>query len=91
MEMQPGWEVRMMALDKFCPGSTGIRAPMPESITCLNCGEEVEIWTDEMKAKCPNCGTTNFREQNPTCIDWCKFARQCIGDEAYERLKGGKE
>ncbi|MDO8672408.1 MAG: hypothetical protein Q7O66_13415 [Dehalococcoidia bacterium] len=79
-----------MSLEKFCPGSTSVRSPLPESIKCLNCDEEVEIWTDELRADCPKCGKTVFREQAPSCLDWCKFARQCVGDEAYERLKEGK-
>lgn len=80
-----------MTTDKHCPGSSGIKQPTPEYLTCSSCGEEVEIWTDELKAKCTSCNSLVYREQTPSCIDWCKFAKQCIGDEAYARLKGGKE
>lgn len=72
----------------FCPGSKVIRQPLPEDYPCPQCGEMVEIWTHELKVKCPQCGTTVFREQKPSCIDWCKFAKECVGEEAYNRLKG---
>jgi predicted RNA-binding Zn-ribbon protein involved in translation (DUF1610 family) len=28
-----------------------------------NCGTEVEIWTDEKKRKCPQCGETIKKEE----------------------------
>lgn len=77
-----------MGLDKFCPGSRNIRQPIPECYDCSKCGTEVEIWTDELKARCPKCGTTVFREQVPSCVEWCQYAEQCVGTEAYKRLKG---
>jgi hypothetical protein len=47
----------------------------------------VEIWSDEMKAKCPNCGALASRDIPPSCIDWCKWGEECVGTEAYERLR----
>jgi NADH pyrophosphatase NudC (nudix superfamily) len=76
-------------LDK-CPGSKNIRAPIPTAKICPGCGEEVEIWSDELKARCARCGTTVFREDIPACIDWCKAARECLGKEKYNRLMEGK-
>lgn len=78
-----------MTLDKSCPGSKTIRNPVPENITCPNCGHEVEIWTDELKATCPNCKTKVFRERQISCIDWCPYAKECVGPEVYEKLKPG--
>jgi len=74
-----------MAFEAFCPGAKLIRQPMPEEYPCPNCGEMVEIWTHEFKARCPKCGTTVFREATPSCVEWCQYARQCVGDEVYER------
>ncbi|MBM2825171.1 MAG: Hemerythrin protein [Dehalococcoidales bacterium] len=76
-----------MTLDKSCPGSRTIREPRPENITCPNCGTEVEIWTDELKAGCPHCGNKVLRAQQASCIDWCPHARECVGPEVYERLR----
>ena len=77
-----------MSFDKFCPGSSHLRNPMPESVDCPHCGSDVEIWTDELKARCPNCGNTVYRERLPSCIDWCRYAEECVGPEIYRRLKG---
>ncbi|MBI2852799.1 MAG: hemerythrin domain-containing protein [Chloroflexi bacterium] len=79
----------MVVFDKSCPGSKAIRNPVPENISCPNCGYEVEIWTDEIKATCPKCKTKVFREAQVSCIDWCPYAKECVGPEVYERLKPG--
>ena len=73
---------------RFCPGSLAIRQPTPEDLVCIQCGAEVEIWSDELKAQCPSCGAEATRNVAPSCIDWCKWAEQCIGSDAYQRLKG---
>lgn len=80
-----------MTFDNHCPGSRSIREPLPEDIACPNCGREVEIWTDEKKAVCPDCKTTVFRERKMSCIDWCPYARECVGPEVYDRLKPGEK
>ena len=36
------------------PCST-MNLPLPQTVTCLHCGEETEIWTDEPSADCPSC------------------------------------
>jgi len=80
-----------MAFGKTCPGSNAIREPRPEYLNCPDCGREVEIWTDELKATCPGCGSKVFREQTASCIDWCPHAEECVGPEAYQRLRPGVE
>lgn len=77
----------MMSLLKGCPGAINIREVVPEDIDCPQCGRQVEIWSDELTARCPRCGARVTRKQGPACIDWCSFAEQCIGPEKYERLK----
>lgn len=72
-------------MHNFCPGAKLIRQPKPEIFICPNCGEEVEIWTDEIKAVCPNCKTTVFKFQDMSCVEWCKMAKECIGEMAYEK------
>ncbi len=74
-----------------CPGSIRIKEPVPESFKCPNCGSEVEIWTHENSRKCLNCGTEVFKEHVPSCVEWCKYAKECIGEEAYERYLQEKE
>ncbi len=77
--------------DKFCPGSIRIREPVPEDIPCPRCGELVEIWSDERRARCPRCRASVTREMDLSCVQWCRYAQECIGEEAYQRLKGERE
>jgi hypothetical protein len=70
-----------------CPGSNEIRKPKPEDIPCRHCGKTIEVWSDETETKCRYCGKMNSRLVGPTCIDWCAFAKECVGDEKYNRLK----
>ena len=72
-------------MDK-CPGSGNIRTPIPSLKKCPRCGEEVEIWSDELKVKCIGCGDVVFEENTPSCIEWCQCARECVGEEKYNRL-----
>ena len=78
-----------MTIDKSCPGSRAIREPKPEYMKCPECGAEVEIWTDELKATCSKCGGKVYRAQQASCIDWCPYAKECVGPEVYARLKPG--
>ena len=66
-----------------CPGAKLMRQPAPEIFRCPSCGYEVEIWTDEISVSCRNCSTVVTRFQDMNCIEWCKIARDCIGDRQY--------
>lgn len=55
---------------------------------CPNCGAEVEIFSDEMRIKCQQCGEMVYKEKVPSCIDWCASARQCLGEERWKELQG---
>jgi len=77
--------------NQSCPGSRTIKDPRPEYVSCRRCGTELEIWSDEAKVTCPKCLTIYFQEKNLTCVEWCSFARQCVGDETYERLVGDRQ
>ena len=73
-----------------CPGSQSFSQPQPEIIRCRSCGEEVEIWTDEVKVICWKCQNTIMRTQGQSCLDWCKFAKQCVGDTLYAKYTKNK-
>jgi len=73
-----------------CPGSQGFSQPHPEFIKCPFCSSEVEIFTDEAKAVCPKCKKDVLREGAQSCLDWCKFAKECVGDETYEKYLRNK-
>jgi len=65
-----------------CPGAVQVRIEVKR---CPHCGGEVELFTDEYKAKCPNCGEMVFRDLD-ACIDWCPYARKCL--EEREKTRG---
>lgn len=75
----------------FCPGSKGMKEPTPENVNCPQCGYEVEIWTHELMRHCPQCNTPVMRPQKVSCIDWCSFAKECVGPQLYSKLKPSKE
>ena len=74
-----------------CPGAVRIREPIPEFFKCPNCGGEVEIWTHEQSRNCGRCGTEVFKEHVPSCVEWCKYAIDCVGEDAYHRFLNRKK
>ncbi|MDD5432565.1 MAG: phosphohydrolase [Candidatus Omnitrophica bacterium] len=71
-----------------CPGQDD-RNIKSESIKCPDCGYEIEIFSDEIKVRCPKCKHMACRVRLPACIDWCKHAKKCIGEEKWKELRGG--
>ncbi len=49
-----------------CPGRTV--EPVPKVYPCPDCGNPVEIWTDENKRKCPGCSAV-IQNRNRTSSD----------------------
>ena len=69
-----------------CPGATRYTKPTPEFYPCAKCGDEVEIWSDEIETKCTKCGATFARPREQGCIDHCEMARECLGEARYKKL-----
>ena len=74
-------------LDK-CPGAANLRTPTLKIKECPECGEEVELFSTDIRAKCGNCGFTVFNDIE-SCIQWCKYAKECVGEELYIKMKNG--
>ncbi|MBA7642946.1 hypothetical protein ES703_50655 [subsurface metagenome] len=70
-----------------CPGQD-VRNLRVSVHKCPNCGTEIEIFSDEMRVKCHKCGKYVHREKVPSCIEWCSSARECLGEERWQQLKG---
>jgi len=68
-----------------CPGSQAFSRPHPEFIKCPFCREEIEIWSDETKARCQKCRKFVTRSLLQSCLDWCRYAKECAGEKAYDR------
>ena len=75
-------------MNNKCPGQ-GDRDIKAGMIICPDCGYKVEIFSDEIKVRCPKCRSLVCRERLPSCVDWCKAARECVGEEKWKQLKGG--
>jgi len=52
---------------------------------CPKCNEEIEIFSNEASAKCSNCGTVIYNDLL-SCVQWCDYAKECVGEETYDRL-----
>jgi predicted RNA-binding Zn-ribbon protein involved in translation (DUF1610 family) len=71
-------------MDK-CPGGE-LRHLTAEDVTCQSCGIAVEMFSDEQKRKCPECGHRITRETAPACAAWCAAAKECLGAERYDEF-----
>ena len=65
-------------------------------IKCPACNTDVEFFSDELARRCPECKKEILKDKAPSCIDWCKSARQCVGEKlwkelGYDKLKKEKD
>ena len=72
-------------MDFRCPGVSNVFRPTLELIECPYCKAEAEIFSDEEKAKCDNCGKIVFKSKAPTCFDWCEYAQKCLDELKKQR------
>lgn len=79
-----------MAIPSSCPGSKNIKQPVPEYKHCPKCKDEVEIWSDDLIVECPQCRCIISKEMKNSCIEWCKFAKECVGEEIIKKLREEK-
>ncbi|MDT8358202.1 MAG: hypothetical protein RQ758_06835 [Methanomicrobiaceae archaeon] len=68
-----------------CPGAANIRTPTLKIKKCPRCGEEVEVFSNDVKVKCGRCGFTIYNDLQ-SCVKWCKYAKECVGEEAFRRF-----
>jgi len=83
-----------MAIDR-CPGMNPAFFK-PEDIQihkCIDCGEELEFWKDDVRLTCEKCGKVNYNpDLENTCLSWCKSATECLGgQDIREWLKKQKK
>ena len=69
-------------MSTICPGQD-TRYWRPGDIfdvACGSCGAAVEFFKDDVRRRCPSCGTV---VQNPKitlgCAQWCEHAKACLG------------
>ena len=61
------------------------RTPTLEERRCPNCGNIIEIFSIDTQVNCEHCGFAAYNDAL-SCVQWCKYARKCVGDEMYEHL-----
>ena len=71
-----------------CPGAANFRTPTLAIKKCPQCGEEVELFSNDISVKC-SCGFVVYNDIE-SCIQWCKHAKECVGDEMYNKLMAQK-
>ncbi len=68
-----------------CPGAANLKTPTLAIKKCPQCGEEIEIFSNDISVKCGRCGFVVYNDM-VSCIQWCRHARECLGSEAYNRF-----
>ena len=61
------------------------RTPTIEEKRCPQCGSIIEIFSTDTQVACDHCGFIAYNDAL-SCIQWCKYARKCVGDEMYEHM-----
>ena len=69
-----------------CPGTANLRTPTLAVKKCPQCGNEVEIFSNEPSATCGRCGLVIWND-SASCIRWCRYAEECMGPEAVGRFR----
>jgi ribosomal protein S27AE len=69
-----------------CPGVSSLIRPTLSIKKCPQCGDDVEIVSTDMQTVCSKCGFTIYNNV-ASCVQWCQYARECVGEETYQRLK----
>ena len=61
------------------------RTPTIMEKICPQCGGEIEMFSIDTEVACENCGFVAYND-TLSCVQWCKYARQCVGDDMYEHM-----
>ncbi len=77
-------------MNNKCPGQDSKNLKV-EILACPNCGYKIEMFSDEVKVTCPQCKNLVCRQRLPTCIDWCKSAKLCAGEQFYNKYMQNKQ
>lgn len=70
-------------LMESCQGKP--RTPTIHEKTCPRCGSIIEIFSIDTEVPCDNCGFVAYND-TLSCVQWCEYARKCVGDEMYEQM-----
>jgi hypothetical protein len=61
-----------------CPGIKEFVRPKVRYLKCHQCNGYIEVWNDEDKGVCIDCGTIWTKpDKTATCLDYCEHSDQC--------------
>ena len=75
-----------MSKPDICPGIANIRTPTLQIRHCPDCEAEVEVFSTDTDVGCNHCGFVIYNDL-ASCIQWCKYARDCVGEDTYQKFK----
>lgn len=61
------------------------RTPTIHEKTCPRCGSIIELFSIDTQVACETCGFIAYND-TLSCVQWCKHARECVGEEMYEQM-----
>jgi ribosomal protein S27AE len=61
------------------------RTPTIIEKICPQCGEMIELFSIDTQVSCEKCGFVAYND-TLSCVQWCQYARKCVGDEMYEKM-----
>ena len=61
------------------------RTPTIIEKICPQCGELIELFSIDTQMACEKCGFIAYTD-TLRCVQWCQYARKCVGDEMYEQM-----
>ena len=61
------------------------RTPTLEEKICPRCGNVIEVFSTDTEVACDKCGFVTYND-SLSCVQWCPYARKCVGDEMYEHM-----
>lgn len=61
------------------------RTPTIHEKICPQCGNVIEIFSIDTEVPCDRCGFVAYND-SLSCVQWCKYAKQCVGEEMYRHM-----
>lgn len=61
------------------------RTPTIHEKVCPRCGGIIELFSIDTEVACDNCGFIAYND-TLSCVQWCKYAKQCVGEEMYNHM-----
>ncbi len=81
----PGSAGRRLEQNMIFEGCQGKPEITIEEKVCPQCGNVIEVFSIDTEVACDRCGFVVYNDAL-NCVQWCQYARQCVGDKRYEQL-----